>query len=161
MSPPAHSISLCWIKAAPMAFTEIWIVPQEDMVKIKNLYNDRLTNNPKLLKAAKLAGEKHFLASNLTLTLKTTIGKTLSTEFHTLNKESRHFSAFGGIGAPAEGEDDEDLATALPPSLCLLFHQLIKGSSPCKTPKRCAKSHSETPLPAPSSSEERKTQLLG
>jgi len=40
-----------------MAFAEMWIVPQEDMVKMKNIYNDRLTNNPKLIKAAKLAVE--------------------------------------------------------------------------------------------------------
>ena len=31
----------------------------------------------------------------------------------------------------------------------------MKGSSPWKTPKRCAKTPSETPLPAHSSSEER------
>ena len=57
MNPPAHSISLCWKKVALMAFAEMWIVPQEDMVKMKNIYNDRLTNNPKLIKAAKLAVE--------------------------------------------------------------------------------------------------------
>ena len=68
LSPPAHSISLCWNKVAPMAFTEIWIVPQEDMVKMKNVYNDRLTDNRKLIKATKLAVEKHFLPSNLTPT---------------------------------------------------------------------------------------------
>ena len=116
-----------------MAFTEVWIVPQVNMVKMKNVYNDRLTNNPMLIKAAKLAAEKHLLLSNLTPTLKTTIGKTLSTEFQKLTKESRHFSAFGGIGAAAEGEDDEDLATAPappspPPPFCRLFHQLMKGS---------------------------------
>ena len=98
-----------------MAFTEVWIVPQENMVKMKNVYSDRLTNNPMLIKAAKLAAEKHLLLSNLTSSLKTTIGKTLSTEFQNLTKESRHSSAFGGIGAAAEGEDDEDLATANPP----------------------------------------------
>ena len=74
-----------------MAFTEIWIVPQEDMVKMKNVYNDRLTDNPKLIKATKLAAEKHLLPSNLTPTLKTTKGKTLFTEFQKLTKESRHF----------------------------------------------------------------------
>ena len=67
-----------------------------------------------LIKAAKLAAEKHLLLSNLTSSLKTTIGKTLSTEFQNLTKESRHSSAFGGIGAAAEGEDDEDLATGPP-----------------------------------------------
>ena len=97
-----------------MAFTEVWIVPQENMVKMKNVYSDRLTNKPMLIKAAKLAAEKHLLLSNLTSTLKTTIGKTLSTEFQNLTRESRHSSAFGGIGAAAEGEDDEDLATAPP-----------------------------------------------
>ena len=108
-----------------------------------------------LIKATKLAAEKHLLLSNLTSTLKTTIGKTLSTEFQNLTKESRHSSTFGGIGAGAEGEDDQDLATAPPPPLCPLFHQLMKGSSPCKTPKRRAKPPSETPIPAPSSSGER------
>ena len=98
-----------------MAFTEVWIVPQENVVKMKNVYSDRLTNNPMLIKAAKLAAEKHLLLSNLTSSLKTTIGKTLSTEFQNLTKESRHSSAFGGIGAAAEGEDDEDLATTPPP----------------------------------------------
>ena len=68
-----------------------------------------------LIKATKLAAEKHLLLSNLTSTLKTTIGKTLSTEFQNLTKESRHSSTFGGIGAAAEGEDDQDLATAPPP----------------------------------------------
>ena len=95
--------------------TEIWIVPQEDMVKMKNVYNDRLTNNPKLIKAAKLAAEKHLFLSNLTPTLKTTIKKTVSTEFQKLTKESRHFPSIGSIGAAVEGEDDEDLATAPPP----------------------------------------------
>ena len=51
-----------------MAFTEMWIVPQEDMVKMKNVYNDRLADNPVLIKAAKLAAEKH-LPLNLTLYL--------------------------------------------------------------------------------------------
>ena len=124
------------------------------MVKMKNVCNDRLADNPKLIKAAKLEAEKHLLPSNLTPTLKTSKGKTLSSEFQKLTKESRHFSAFKGIGAVAEGKDDEDLATA-PPPLCCLFHQLMKGSSPWKTPKRCAKTPSETPLPAHSSSEER------
>ena len=114
------------------------------MVKMKNVCNDRLADNPKLIKAAKLEAEKHLLPSNLTPTLKTTKGKTLSSEFQKLTKESRHFSAFKGIGAVAEGKDDEDLATSPPPP-----------SSPWKTPKRCAKTPSETPLPAHSSSEER------
>ena len=103
-----------------MAFTEVWIVPQENMVKMKNVYSDRLTNNPMLIKATKLAAEKHLLLSNLTSTLKTTIGKTLSTEFQNLTKESRHSSTFGGIGAGAEGEDDQDLATAPPPPLSFI-----------------------------------------
>ena len=103
-----------------MAFTEVWIVPQENMVKMKNVYSDRLTNNPMLIKATKLAAEKHLLLSNLTSTLKTTIGKTLSTEFQNLTKESRHSSTFGGIGAGAEGEDDQDFATAPPPPLSFI-----------------------------------------
>ena len=85
------------------------------MVKMKNVCNDRLADNPKLIKAAKLEAEKHLLPSNLTPTLKTTKGKTLSSEFQKLTKESRHFSAFKGIGAVAEGKDDEDLATSPPP----------------------------------------------
>ena len=87
------------------------------MVKMKNVCNDRLADNPKLIKAAKLEAEKHLLPSNLTPTLKTSKGKTLSSEFQKLTKESRNFSAFKGIGAVAEGKDDEDLATAPPPLL--------------------------------------------
>ena len=87
------------------------------MVKMKNVCNDRLADNPKLIKAAKLEAEKHLLPWNLTPTLKTTKGKTLSSEFQKLTKESRHFSAFKGIGAVAEGKDDEDLATSPPPQL--------------------------------------------
>ena len=45
------------------------------MVKMKNVCNDRLADNPKLIKAAKLEAEKHLLPSNLTPTLKTTKGK--------------------------------------------------------------------------------------
>ena len=85
------------------------------MVKMKNVCKDRLADNPKLIKAAKLEAEKHLLPSNLTPTLITTKGKTLSSEFQKLTKESRHFSAFKGIGAVAEGKDDEDLATSPPP----------------------------------------------
>ena len=90
------------------------------MVKMKNVCNDRLADNPKLIKAAKLEAEKHLLPLNLTPTLKNTKGKTLSSEFQKLTKESRHFSAFKGIGAVAEGKDDEDLATSPPPPLLFI-----------------------------------------